>query len=247
MIPEIYIFVAWNVAVRVNVIRTMTETVSAPSAQRLRVDIFSDIACPWCFIGKRRFEKGLQDSGLQDSVDVVWHAYQLDPSLPEKFEGDELEYLVKTKGMDPAQLEVMLKHVTEQAESEGLNYDFENLKVANSFTALRVLEFAKQQGMGNEMKEALLSAHFEQGLNTGDKQTLLQLTEKLGLDAVQLEADLAAGKYTDEVNNDIAQARQIGVTGVPFFILQGKYGISGAQPAELFANALSQVHAEINA
>lgn len=225
----------------------MSETAASQNpadAQRLRVDIFSDIACPWCFIGKRRFESGLESSGLAQDVDVYWHAYQLDPTLPEHYDGSELDYLAKAKGMDPAQVEGMLQHVTAQAAAEGLNYDFGKLVVANSFTALRVLEHAKQQGLGGEMKEALLSAHFEKGLDTGSVDTLLQLAAEVGLDAAALCSALEAGSYADEVNADIAQARQIGITGVPFFILDGKYGISGAQPAEVFANALTQVHAE---
>ena len=213
------------------------------SSKRVRVDIFSDIACPWCFIGKRRFEKGLADFAYPENVDVYWHAYQLDPTLPEKYEGSETDYLSKMKGIDPEQLKGMLAHVTEQAAGEGLEYDFENLKVANSFTALRVLEHAKQHGKANEVKEALLSAHFEKGLDTSDVDTLVQLAESEGLDGAQLRSALAAGDYADEVNADIAQAKAIGITGVPFFILDGKYGISGAQPAEVFTNALTQVHA----
>ncbi|MFJ2619891.1 DsbA family protein [Glutamicibacter sp. NPDC087344] len=225
----------------------MSETAQSPTtaeAKRLRVDIFSDIACPWCFIGKRRFESGLDASGLAQEVDVYWHAYQLDPTLPEHYEGSELDYLSQAKGMDPAQVQSMLQHVTAQAAEEGLSYDFANLVVANSFTALRVLEHAKQHGRGNQMKEALLSAHFEKGLDTGNVATLLQLAAEVGLDSQELGAALQAGRYTDEVNADINQARQIGVTGVPFFVLDGKYGISGAQPAEVFANALTQVHSE---
>lgn len=213
-------------------------------SKRLRVDIFSDIACPWCFIGKRRFEKGVEAFEFSDNVDVFWHAYQLDPTLPDNYDGSEAEYLSKMKGMDRAQVQQMLEHVTAQAAGEGLNYDFENLKPANSFTALRVLEYAKQKGAGNEMKEALLSAHFEKGLNTGDTQTLLEIAETLGLDAKDLATRLDAGAFAEEVNADIAQAQQIGVTGVPFFVIDGKYGVSGAQPAEVFTNVLSEVYAE---
>lgn len=222
----------------------MSENTAAPSAQdkRIRVDIFSDIACPWCFIGKRRFEKGVESFEYSQNVDVYWHSYQLDPSLPDNYDGSEAEYLSKMKGLGQEQVMQMLDHVTAQAAVEGLNYDFENLKVANSFTALRVLEYAKQHGAGHEMKEALLSAHFEKGLNTGDEETLLQLAGQLGLDTDELRTNLASGAYAEEVNADIAQARELGISGVPFFIIDGKYGISGAQPAEVFANALTQVH-----
>lgn len=213
-------------------------------SKRLRVDIFSDIACPWCFIGKRRFEQGVETFEYSENVDVFWHAYQLDPSLPDNYEGSEAQYLSAMKGIDQSQVQQMLEHVTAQAASEGLKYDFDNLKVANSFTALRVLEYAKQHGAGNEMKEALLSAHFEKGLNTGDTPTLLEIAESLGLDTKELATQLEAGAFAEDVKADISQAQQIGVTGVPFFVLDGKYGISGAQPAEVFANALTEVYAE---
>lgn len=212
------------------------------SEKRVRVDIWSDIACPWCFIGKRRFEEGVAQFEHSENVDVYWHAYQLDPSLPEKFDGDEVQYLSQMKGMDPEQVKGMLAHVTEQAAGEGLKYDFAALKPANSFTALRLLEHAKQHELGNEMKELLLSAHFERGLDTGDREVLIGLGIQLGLPEAEVRTVLEADTYTDEVNADIAQARQLGISGVPFFVIDGKYGISGAQPAQAFTNALTQVH-----
>lgn len=215
------------------------------SENRLRVDIWSDIACPWCYIGKRRFESALKLVDFAQDVEVHWHAYQLDPSLPEHYHGTEQEYLSTVKAMDPQQVAGMLAHVTEQAAAEGLAYDFDTVQPANSFSALRLLEFAKQRGAGDAMKEALLAAHFVQGANVGDHDTLVQLATEIGLDAQDAAAALADGSYTDEVNADIAQAQQLGISGVPFFVLQGKYGISGAQPAEAFAQALRTVHAEL--
>ncbi|PRB69363.1 DsbA family oxidoreductase [Arthrobacter sp. MYb213] len=214
------------------------------SEKRVRVDIWSDIACPWCFIGKRRFEKGVEEFEFSDNVDVYWHAYQLDPSLPEHYDGDELQYLSQIKGMDPEQVKGMLEHVTEQAAGEGLNYRFDQLRPANSFTALRLLEQAKTESKGSEMKETLLSAHFERGLDTADRQVLAKLATQVGLDESATAQTLSTQKYAEEVNADIEQARQLGISGVPFFVIDGKYGISGAQPAEAFTNALTQVHAE---
>ncbi|WP_404288954.1 DsbA family protein [Glutamicibacter arilaitensis] len=213
------------------------------SEKRVRVDIWSDIACPWCFIGKRRFEKGVEQFEFSENVDVFWHAYQLDPTLPEHYDGDEVQYLSQVKGMDPQQVKGMLAHVTEQAAGEGLNYDFDALRPANSFTALRLLEHAKTEGKANEMKETLLSAHFERGLDTGERQVLAQLAAEVGLDEAAVQGTLDSQTYTEEVNADIEQARQLGISGVPFFVIDGKYGISGAQPAEAFANALAQAHA----
>lgn len=216
----------------------MTET-------RLSVDIYSDIACPWCFIGKRRFENAVQALPFGDKIDVKWHAFQLDPSLPEHYEGSELDYLVKAKGMPEEQVAGMLQHVTAQAEAEGLKYDFESLRPANSFTALRLLALAKDRGLGNQMKEALLSAHFEKGLDTGNKETLLSIAEQVGIDATEAGEVLAGNAYADAVQADGVRARELGVTGVPFFIFENKYGVSGAQPTEVFEQALTQVWTEI--
>ncbi len=216
----------------------MTET-------RLSVDIFSDIACPWCFIGKRRFEKAVEALPFGEKIDVKWHAFQLDPSLPDHYEGSELDYLVKAKGMPADQVAGMIQHVTGQAAAEGLNYDFEALRPANSFTALRLLALAKDRNMGDAMKEALLSAHFEKGLDTGDKETLQRIADQVGLDSAETEEVLASDKYAAEVRADGTRAREMGVSGVPFFVLDNKYGISGAQPSEVFEQALSQVWKEI--
>lgn len=220
------------------VAQDMTET-------RLSVDIFSDIACPWCFIGKRRFETALAALPFGEKVDVKWHAFQLDPSLPEHFEGSEIDYLSQVKGMPSEQVVGMLEHVTTQAAGEGLKYDFDALHVANSFTALRLLALAKERGLGNEMKEALLSAHFEQGINTGNSDALQGIADTVGLDPAETAEVLAGDKYADSVRADGVRARELGVSGVPFFVLDNKYGISGAQPSEVFEQALSQVWKEI--
>lgn len=212
---------------------------------RLNVDIWSDIACPWCFIGKRRFEKALDALPFKEQVDITWHAYQLDPSLPEHYHGTEEEYLAQVKGLAPEQVRQMLAHVTEQAAGEGLSYDFAALRPANSFTALRLLALAKEHGLGNQVKEALLSAHFEKGLDTGDRQVLRALGEEAGLPADDVVRVLDSDAYADAVRADVEQARALGISGVPFFVLENKYGISGAQPAELFGQALAQVWAEI--
>lgn len=139
----------------------------------------------------------------------------------------------------------MLEHVTTQAAGEGLKYDFDALHVANSFTALRLLALAKERDLGNEMKEALLSAHFEQGVDTGSNEALQGLADSVGLDPAETAEVLASDKYSDAVRADGVRARELGVSGVPFFVLDNKYGISGAQPSEVFEQALSQVWKEI--
>ncbi|MBO0909716.1 DsbA family oxidoreductase [Arthrobacter sunyaminii] len=213
----------------------------------MKIDIWSDIACPWCYIGKRRFEAALAAFPHRNEVEVTWRSYQLDPSLPAHYDGTEVQYLSERKGIDPQQLAGMLEQVTAQAAGEGLSYDFDSLVVANSFPAHRLIHLARAEG-GSEaadaVKEALLSAHFEKGQDIGSTEVLSGIGAAAGVDPDRVRSMLATDEYTDAVNADIAQARSLGVSGVPFFVLDEKYGISGAQPVELFTSALEQAWQE---
>ena len=204
----------------------------------MKIEIWSDIACPWCYIGKRRFEDALDGFAYNDVVDVEWRSFQLDPSLPDHFDGTETEYLSQMKGMPAAQVRQMFDHVTQQAAGVGLNYDFDSIVVANSFTAHRFLHFAKTHGLMSEAKEALLSGHFEKGRDIGDIEYLAEVGQEIGLDPDEVRRVLATDEFTDEVQSDISEARSLGANGVPFFVIDRKYGISGAQPAEVFTQAL---------
>ncbi len=204
----------------------------------MRIEIWSDIACPWCFIGKRRFETALGRFDHKEDVDVEWHSYQLDPGLPEHFDGTEAEYLSRSKGISVEQVRQMFTHVTQQAEGEGLRYDFDSVVVANSFTAHRFLHLAKTQGVMSEAKEALLSGHFEHGRDIADHDYLAEVGRSLGIDPALTRRVLESDEFIAEVEADIAEARALGVTGVPFFVIDRKYGISGAQAPETFAEAL---------
>ena len=210
----------------------------------MKVEIWSDVACPWCFIGKRRFESALENFEHKDEVEVQWRSYQLDPTLPEHYDGTETEYLSEIKGMPQQQVRQMFEHVTAQAASEGLAYDFDKIVVANSFMAHRFMHLAKEHGRMDAAKEALLSGHFEHGEDIGDIDYLARTGVVLGLDEVAVREALTSDKYSAEVRADIAEARALGVNGVPFFVLDRKYGISGAQPAEVFGRALQQAWAE---
>ena len=206
----------------------------------MKIEIWSDIACPWCFIGKRRFETALEGFEHKDQIDVEWRSYQLDPTLPEHYDGTETEYLSRMKGMPQDQVKQMFGHVTAQAAGEGLNYDFDSVVVANSFTAHRFLHLAKEHGVMDQAKEALLSGHFEQGKDIGDAEYLVGIGVELGIPETEIRETLAGDRFAAEVRADIAEARALGVNGVPFFVLDRKYGISGAQPAEAFAQAIRQ-------
>ena len=215
----------------------------------MKIEIWSDIACPWCYIGKRRFEAALAAFPHRDEVDVRWRSFQLDPSLPDHYEGTEVQYLSERKGIDPAQLAGMLEQVTVQAAGEGLSYDYDSLVVANSFSAHRLIHLARAEGgnaAADAAKEALLSAHFEKGQDIGSADTLAEIGGRVGVDPERVRAMLAGEEFTEDVNADIAQARSLGISGVPFFVLDDKYGISGAQPTDLFASALDQAWQEMH-
>ncbi|MFF5325293.1 DsbA family oxidoreductase [Janibacter hoylei] len=210
----------------------------------MQIDIWSDIACPWCYIGKRRLETALTDHPQRDDIQVTWHSYQLDPSLPEHYEGTEADYLASRKGMPVEQVREMFGHVAEQAAGEGLAYDFDRLVVANSARAHELLHLAKERGLGDEVKEALLSGHFEHGLDIGDVDALARVGADAGLDEGEVRAALADGRYEAAVAADIDMARQIGVTGVPFVVVDMKYAVSGAQPPEVFREVVDKALAE---
>ncbi|MGM1029459.1 MAG: DsbA family oxidoreductase [Actinomycetota bacterium] len=206
----------------------------------MQIDIWSDVACPWCFIGKRRFETALGAWEHRDEVEVTWHSFQLDPTLPEHYDGTEVEYLASRKGMPEQQVRQMFALVTEQAAGEGLRYDFDRLVVANSLRAHQLLHLAKAHGKGDAVKEALLAGHFEQGIDIGDVEALVTLGTAVGLDAQEIRDALADERYVPAVRADIEQAQQLGVNGVPFFVFDMRLGLSGAQPASTFTQALER-------
>ncbi|WP_457972626.1 DsbA family oxidoreductase [Arthrobacter sp. D1-17] len=206
----------------------------------MKIEIWSDVACPWCYIGKRRFEAALAEFPHRDAVDVQWRSYQLDPSVPEHYNGTELDYLSSRKGLAPEQVEQMFEHVAAQAKAEGLDYRFDAVVVANSFTAHRLIHLAATHGKQDAAKERLLSDHFEHGKDIGSRDYLTALAAQLGIEAAAAAELFTSDVYADDVRQDIAEARALGISGVPFFVIDRKYGLSGAQPAATFSMALKQ-------
>ena len=206
----------------------------------MKIEIWSDVACPWCYIGKRRFEAALAGFAHRDAVDVQWRSYQLDPSVPEHYDGTELDYLCSRKGLAVAQIAQMFEHVAVQAKGEGLDYRFDAVVVANSFTAHRLIHLAAAHGKQDAAKERLLSDHFEHGKDIGSRDYLTALGAQLGIEAAAVAELFTSDKYADDVRQDIAEARSLGISGVPFFVIDRKYGLSGAQPAATFSMALNQ-------
>ena len=215
----------------------LDEGVSEP----ISIDIWSDIACPWCYIGKRNLEKGLEAVAGDDDapqVNITFHSFELSPDTPVDFDGDEVDFLAGHKGMPRAQVEQMLSHVTGVAAEAGLAYRFDMLQHTNTVKAHELLHFAKEKGLQHDMEERLMSAYFTEGKHVGRIDDLVELAVEVGLDADETRRALETETYLPAVRQDQAQARAYGIQGVPFFVIDGQYGISGAQPPAAFENVL---------
>jgi predicted DsbA family dithiol-disulfide isomerase len=202
----------------------------------ITVEIWSDVVCPWCYIGKRRFERALAD--FEQPVDIVWRSFQLDPEAPVREDGGFAESFAARKGLEVGHVRSMFTHVTEVAAGEGLAYDFDRVHGANTFDAHRLLHLAAAQGRQGELKERLLRAYFTEGEWIGDRAVLARLASEVGLDEAEARRALEDGAYADEVHADIQTARSFGISGVPFFVFDRTFGVSGAQPVEVFTRAL---------
>jgi predicted DsbA family dithiol-disulfide isomerase len=210
----------------------------------MKVEIWSDVVCPFCYLGKRRFEAAMQQFAGANQIEVVWHSFLLDPELKGDGKNSPYEYLAKRKGMSLEQSKQMHQQVTDMALEVGLEYHYENAIVANSVDAHRLLQLAKQHNLGDPTKELLMKAYFIEGKDIASHETLQAIGAQVGLDA-QLVADtLASDQYLPAVEADVIEAQQIGVRGVPFFVFDRKYAISGAQPADAFLGALQTSFAE---
>ncbi|GAA1582822.1 DsbA family oxidoreductase [Actinoplanes couchii] len=208
----------------------------------ISIDVWSDVVCPWCYIGKRRLETALDR--FDGDVTVAWHSYQLDPSIPQGQREPVGEMLAKKIGAPASQVRAMTHQVTQLAEAEGLTYDLGSAISVNTRDAHRVAHLAGQHGLGTEMHEALLKAHLCDAAVVDDPEVLVKLAAGVGVPETEAAEALAGDKFAAEVDTDIRTARQLGISGVPFFLINQKYGISGAQSADAFLGALRKVQAE---
>ena len=218
------------------------KTVSRRVPNGMLVEIFSDVVCPWCAVGKRRFETALGQFEHENQIDVVWRAYELDPHAPARRDGDYADRLARKYGMSREKAVAANEQLTTVAAAEGLDFHFERVQPGNTFNAHRLLHYAREVGPGlqDALKERLLLAYFTEGAAIGEPETLLRLSAEVGLD-LQECADLLAGdRYADEVRADEREALDLGVTGVPFFVVDGKFGIPGAQDAQTILNVLQR-------
>jgi|SRR4051812_23589103 predicted DsbA family dithiol-disulfide isomerase len=208
----------------------------------IKVDVWSDIACPWCYIGKRKFEAGAAAFGGE--VEVEYHSFELSPDTPVDFEGSAADYLAERKGFPADQVKAMLDRVIGIAAEVGLEYDYDALQHTNTVKAHQLIHYAKAHGKQVEMKERLLRAYFVEGRHVGRDEDLADLAAEIGLDREDALRSLTSNEYLDDVHADQAQAVAYGIQGVPFFVVDGKYGVSGAQSAETFTGVLTKVREE---
>ncbi|MGA7159721.1 MAG: DsbA family oxidoreductase [Bacteroidota bacterium] len=206
----------------------------------MKVKVWSDVMCPFCYIGKRRLELALQQFPGKDSVKIEWKSFQLDPESVTQPDKSVNEYLAERKGWTVENARQMNDYVTQMAREAGLQYDFDKAVIANSFDAHRLSHFAKKHGLQDAMEERLFRAYFTEGKNTADHETLVQLAVEVGLKGDDVRQMLGGDDFADEVRNDVYEAHQIGVQGVPFFVFNDKYAVSGAQPTEIFLQALNR-------
>jgi predicted DsbA family dithiol-disulfide isomerase len=204
----------------------------------VRVEIWSDVVCPWCAIGKRRFEAALARFEHAGDVEVRWRSFELDPTAPRVVEGGATRRLADKYGVPLEQAEAMQRRVTEAATAEGLDFRFDRARPGSTVDAHRLLHLAADRGVQGELKERLLRAYFTDGEPIGDRDALVRLAAEVGLDAAEAARVLDSDAYLGEVRADQAEARALGITGVPFFVLDRAYGVSGAQPADVLLEAL---------
>jgi predicted DsbA family dithiol-disulfide isomerase len=210
----------------------------------MKVEVWSDVMCPFCYIGKRKFEQALAQFTEKDKIQLVWKSYQLDPTISDSTEKDYRKHLQQKKGWGDQQAKDILDNVTQMAAGVGLEYHFEKALVANTFKAHRFAHYAHQYKVQDAAEEALFIAHFVAGKDISDNEALADMGQTIGLDKEDVLRFLTTEEMTEAVKNDIAEAEQIGVSGVPFFVFDRKYAISGAQDEAVFLNTLSQSFAE---
>lgn len=212
--------------------------------KKMKIEVWSDYACPFCYIGKRRLEEALKVTGFEGKVEVVFKAFQLDPSAPKVSEESTYERLAKKYGKTVDEAKEMTENVTVQAKTVGLDYNFDKITTTNTFDAHRLVKLAEQEGVASEVTERLLKAYFIDGEKIGLAEVLLRLAKEEGIPSDRAKEVLNSEEFAEDVKADINEGGQLGVQGVPFFVIDRKYAISGAQSVETFANALQKAAVE---
>jgi len=210
----------------------------------MKVEIWSDVMCPFCYIGKRHFEKAIETLPFKNEIDVEWKSYQLNPEYHNTNNETVYDYLSRSKGMPIEQATQMTKQVADMASDAGLTINFDKNIPANTFNAHQLIHFAAKHNLQDLAGEKLFEAHFVRSLNIGKNDVLLQLAEEIGLDKTETEAVLKGNEFAEAVRYDVYESQNLGIRGVPYFVMDRKYGVSGAQPVQAFADALTQSFTE---
>jgi predicted DsbA family dithiol-disulfide isomerase len=210
----------------------------------MKIEVWSDYVCPFCYIGKKQLELALEQTGYAAAVEVEYKSYLLDPTTPVNATGSVYEELQKKYGMSLDEVKKMTTNVSARAKEVGLDYNFDNMKSANTVKAHRLAKWAETKGKGKEFTERVLQAYFLEGQAIGQAEVLLTLIDQVGLSADEAKEIIAGEQFTNEVQQDIYIAQQLGVRGVPFFVIDNKYGISGAQAKEVFEQTIEKAAQE---
>ena len=210
----------------------------------IEVEIWSDVMCPFCYMGKRKFEQALSRFPDSDQVKVTWRSFQLSPEMRNQPGRKIQELLAESKGWGIEQSRRIHDQLAGQASQLGLDYQFDKVVIANSFQAHRLIHLAKSHGLGDQAEERIFRAYFSEGRNTGDSETLVELGRDIGLAEDKVRAMLASDDFADAVRADMAEAQTLGINGVPFFVIDRKWGISGAQDPAVFVAALEKARRE---
>lgn len=211
----------------------------------MKIQVWSDVMCPFCYIGKKNMEAAIAKLPFKDEIEIEWKSYQLDPTLDKNAAGISINtYLSQRKGVPVDKIKEMQQNIVEIGSRAGIQFNQEKAVVVNTNTAHRLIHFAQENGKGSEMEEVLFKAHFTDEKNVADVAELANLAASVGLNKVKAEEILRSEAYDYQVNQDIMDAKNMGISGVPFFVLNNKYAVSGAQPSEVFEEALLQTYNE---
>jgi predicted DsbA family dithiol-disulfide isomerase len=216
------------------------------ATNKMKVEVWSDIMCPFCYIGKRNYEAGLKQFADSNNIEIIWKSFQLDPNIPQDAAVTEnvYQYLAERKGMSYEQSVQMHDSVVATAKKAGLDYNFDKAVIANSFNAHRMIQLAKTKGLSDAAEERLFYAYFTEGKNVGNSDVLIELGKDIGLTEAEVQTALTDDTYAYKVRQNVEEAQQLGVRGVPFFVFDRKYAVSGAQPPQAFLETLEKSFSE---
>ncbi len=222
----------------------MSQSLENIQSAKMKIEIWSDVACPFCYIGQEHLNKALASFPERQNVEIVWKSYILDPSLPEYTDENLYNMLAESKGMPLTQVMEMTHHVNNMAMNTGLKLNFDAVKPVNTRKAHRLIQLAKKEGLGAEIENRLFKAYFIEGANMADIETLKLLGAEIGLEETLIKNALDSKEIDALIDQDLLEARKLGVRGVPFFVIDGKYALSGAQPVTVFSQTIQRSYSE---